>query len=257
MSGQPSQSSANITVFCDFDGPIVDVSARYYSTYRLALANIWKYYSSDHLILSLTPLTQEEFWQMKRNRLPDIEIAARSGLPPVAIDPFLSQVNHIVNHADLLYQDTIQPGVSWALNLLRSQGAELVLVTLRAQDQAEKILQKAGLLHLFNGVFGAHEDHDVAYTNSIDLKTRLLRSAIATHWPVEKRQQPAWMIGDTEADIWAGRNLGIGTIGLTCGIRSREYLQQQSPSLILDDLLTAGNYLMRQTTAHQPADVRI
>jgi phosphoglycolate phosphatase len=238
------------TVFCDFDGPIVDVSARYYSTYRLALANICKYYNTDNLLLSITPLSQEEFWQMKRNRIPDIEIAGKSGLPPAVIDPFLGQVSHIVNHSDLLYQDTIQPGVSWALNLLRSQGVELVLVTLRAQEQAEQILAKANLLHLFSGVFGTHAQEDVAYVNSIELKTQLLRNAAAIHWPTAVRdRQTVCTIGDTEADVWAGRNLGIETIALTCGIRSREYLKQQSPTVILEDLVSASNYLVPSKVA--------
>jgi phosphoglycolate phosphatase len=248
MTGLPKKLPS--IVFCDFDGPLVDVSARYYSTYRLALANVCKYYNTDNLLVSLTPLSQEEFWQMKRNRVPDIEIAGKSGLPPVAIDPFLSQVSYIVNHSDLLYQDTIQPGASWALNLLRSQGIKLVLVTLRAQEQAEQILAKANLLHLFSGVFGTHAQEDVAYVNSIELKTQLLRNAAAIHWPLAIRdQQTVCTIGDTEADVWAGRNLGIETIALTCGIRSREYLQQQSPTVILEDLVSASNYLVRSKVA--------
>jgi phosphoglycolate phosphatase len=248
MNGMPREQPA--TVFCDFDGPLVDVSARYYSTYRLALANVCEYYNTDNLLISITPLSQEQFWQMKRNRVPDIEIAGKSGIPPAAIDPFLAQVSYIVNHNDLLYQDTIQPGVSWALNLLRSEGIELVLVTLRAQEQAEQILAKANLLHLFSGVFGTHSNEDVAYVNSIELKTQLLKNAAAVHWPVNIRdRKTACTIGDTEADVWAGRNLGIETIALTCGIRSQEYLQKQSPSVILEDLVSASNYLVRSKVA--------
>jgi phosphoglycolate phosphatase len=243
-------TKAPTTVFCDFDGPIVDVSARYYSTYRLALSNVCKYYNTDNFLVSLTPLSQEEFWHMKRNRVPDIEIAGKSGLLPAAIDPFLAQVSYIVNHSDLLYQDVIQPGVSWALNLLCSQGIKLVLVTLRDQEQAEQILAKSNLLHLFSGVFGTHASEDVAYVNSIELKTQLLKNAAAVHWPVTVRdQQTACTIGDTEADVWAGRNLGIETIALTCGIRSQEYLQQQSPSVILEDLVSASNYLLHSRVA--------
>jgi phosphoglycolate phosphatase len=249
MQGTPHRLSGKFstaTVFCDFDGPIVDVSTRYYSTYRLALANLQKDFGSSE-IAALTPLSQEEFWQMKRNRMPDIEIAGKSGLPPAVIDSFLGQVSEIVNHSDLLYQDKIQPGVSWALNLLSSKGAQLILVTLRDRDQAQGILEEAGLLHLFTGIFGTTAQAAAAYVNSIEHKTRLLRSAVAAHWPLEIRdRQPAWMIGDTEADIWAGRNLGINTIALTCGIRSREYLQQQSPSFILDDLISASSYLLRE-----------
>jgi phosphoglycolate phosphatase len=249
MQGTPHRLSGKFstaTVFCDFDGPIVDVSTRYYSTYRLALANLQKDFGSNE-IAALTPLSQEEFWQMKRNRMPDIEIAGKSGLPPAVIDFFLGQVSEIVNHSDLLYQDKIQPGVSWALNLLSSKGAQLILVTLRDRDQAQGILEEAGLLHLFTGIFGTKAQAEAAYVNSIEHKTRLLRCAAAAHWPLEIRdRQPAWMIGDTEADIWAGRNLGINTIALTCGIRSREYLQQQSPSFILDDLISASSYLLRE-----------
>jgi phosphoglycolate phosphatase len=254
MDGKMPSQLATATVFCDFDGPIVDVSTRYYSTYRLALANLQKAGSHDPQV-ALTPLSREEFWQMKRNRLPDIEIAGKSGLPPEAIDPFLAQVSEIVNHTDLLYQDKIQPGVSWALNLLHSKGTQLVLVTLRDREQARDILEKAELLHLFSGIFGTTAQADAAYVNSIELKTRLLRSAAAAHWPTEVRhQQPAWMIGDTEADIWAGRNLGIGTLALTCGIRSQEYLQQQSPNFILEDLIAASSYLLRECGERVPCN---
>ena len=54
----------------------------------------------------------------------------------------------------------------------------------------------------------------------------------------------AWMIGDTEADVLAGQSLGVPTIALTCGIRSRSYLQQLEPTRIHTDLLSATRYLM-------------
>jgi phosphoglycolate phosphatase len=233
-----------MTVFCDFDGPLVDVSDRYYSTYRLALAKIGQSSLTD--MIDLTPLSKAEFWQMKQERVPDIEIAKSSGLPVEAIDPFLTEVISLVNHPDLLHQDVIQPGVNWALKLLHSQGVQLVLVTLRDQDQARQILQTAKLDHLFSGIYGANNGIEVAYQNSIELKTQLLKLAVGRHWPESVRQhQPAWVIGDTEADVWSGRNLNIPTIALTCGIRSHSYLQKQSPTMILNDLLSASNHLVR------------
>jgi phosphoglycolate phosphatase len=238
--------SHTMTVFCDFDGPIVDVSDRYYSTYRLALAKIYRKSLSADVIL--TPLSKEAFWQMKQERLPDIEIAKLSGLPIETIDPFIAQVVSIVNHQDLLHQDVIQPGVTWALQLLHSQGTQLVLVTLRDQSQARQILQTANLEHLFSGIYGANNGIEVAYQNSIELKTQLLKLAVGRHWPASVRKNhPAWVIGDTEADVWSGRNLDIPTIALTCGIRSRSYLQKQSPTMILTDLLSASNHLVRST----------
>ncbi len=236
--------SHTMTVFCDFDGPLVDVSDRYYSTYRLALAEI--HGAHFNAPITLTPLSKAEFWQMKQERVPDIEIAKRSGLPIDAIDPFLATVSNLVNHPDLLHQDVIQPGVTWALQLLHSQAVQLVLVTLRDQDQARQILQTAQLDHLFSGIYGANNGVEVAYQNSIELKTQLLKLAVGRHWPPSVRQHhPAWVIGDTEADVWSGRNLDIPTIALTCGIRSHGYLQKQSPTMILTDLLSASNHLVR------------
>ena len=45
MPGFPRNFPKPITVFCDFDGPIVDVSDRYYSTYHLALTDTAAFYS--------------------------------------------------------------------------------------------------------------------------------------------------------------------------------------------------------------------
>jgi phosphoglycolate phosphatase-like HAD superfamily hydrolase len=244
MSGTLPNKSYSMTVFCDFDGPLVDVSNRYYSTYRLALAKVHR--SDIAADVPLTPLSKEEFWQMKQERTPDIEIAKRSRLPIDSIDPFLTEVINLVNHPDLLHQDVIQPGATWALNLLHSQGTQLVLVTLRDQEQARQILQTAKLAHLFSGIYGANNGIEVAYQNSIELKTQLLRQAAAQHWPeLVRRHHPAWVIGDTEADVWSGRNLDIPTIALTCGIRSHSYLEKQSPTVILADLVSASNHLVR------------
>lgn len=246
MPGTLPNEPYSMTVFCDFDGPLVDVSDRYYSTYCLALSKIHQ--SNLAAADTLTPLSKEEFWQMKQERTPDIEIAKSSGLPIIAIDPFLTEVINLVNHPDLLHKDVIQPGVTWALKLMHSQQVQLVLVTLRDQDQARQILQTAKLDHLFSGIYGANNGIEVAYQNSIELKTQLLTKAAEQHWPDPiRKNHPAWIIGDTEADVWSGRNLDIPTIALTCGIRSHSYLEKQSPTIILDDLLSASNHLVCKT----------
>jgi phosphoglycolate phosphatase len=246
MAGSPRSLSKQTTVFCDFDGPIVDVSDRYYSTYQMALADTARFYrefspelrvadrSSQHV------LTKVQFWQMKQNRTPDREISQRSGLDGEQIDFFLARVLKIVNRPELLQQDKLQPGVSWALNLLRTEGAKLILVTLRDRDEANNILEQHGLRSLFAAIYGT-DNSQAAYQNYAELKTQLLDRAISDHCHPNK--QDAWMIGDTEADILAGRAMGIPTIGLTCGIRSHQQLNLLAPTRIETDLLAAAHYL--------------
>jgi phosphoglycolate phosphatase len=246
MPGFPRNFSKPTTVFCDFDGPIVDVSDRYYSTYHLALTDTAKFYSelSTHLVNQnqLTVLTKAQFWQMKQDRVPDREIALQSGLNGEKIDFFLQRVMEIVNSADLLCQDKIQPGVTWALGLLRAQGCKLILVTLRDRDEAIRILEQHGLRQLFSGIYGTG-DSQAAYQNYSQVKTQLLAKAMGEH-QVTQANSDSWMIGDTEADLLAGIAMEIPTIALTCGIRSKRQLSQFKPTLIKDDLLCAAHYLV-------------
>ncbi|MCY7368717.1 MAG: HAD hydrolase-like protein [Chamaesiphon sp.] len=235
-----------INVFCDFDGPIVDVSDRYYSTYHLALTDTAEFYRelspASSAQAQIVVLTKAQFWQMKQERIPDRDIASQSGLAEDQIDFFLQRVVEIVNSASLLQQDKIQPGVTWALGLLRAQGCKLILVTLRDQDEATRILEQHGLRQLFSGIYGTGNSQ-AAYQNYSQLKTKLLAKAMDEH-RVMQANSDSWMIGDTEADLLAGIAMEIPTIALTCGIRSKRQLSQFKPTLIKDDLLCAAHYLV-------------
>lgn len=230
----PKTHSNQLTVFCDFDGPIVDVSDRYYWTYKLALEQI--YQLDAHLVLR--PLMKEQFWQMKQERVCDVEIAMRSGLHGDLIDQFLNIVKEIVNRDDLLDKDRIHGGVQWALGSLHAQGAKLVLVTLRRQTQASEILNSYGLKRLFTAIYGT-KDVQSAYANNAHEKTALLQQAMAKYGTTH-----SYMIGDTEADILAADGVGIPSIAVTCGIRSHNYLQKFNPDYIYPDLLCATHALL-------------
>jgi phosphoglycolate phosphatase-like HAD superfamily hydrolase len=227
-----------LTVFCDFDGPLVDVSDRYYNTYQLALHETYHYYARFEPLLTINPLSKEEFWQMKQERTNDQEIALRSGLKVQQIPYFIEQVRSIVNNTSLLTKDKFHPGVNWGLALLHSQGVRLVVVTLRCQEQVTQILINYGLLRLFSGVYGT-TDAMAAYRNNIECKTALLKQAHADH-PSDR----ACMIGDTEADVLAAKAIGICPIALTCGIRSYHYLQQFDPDQIRNNFLTTAYGLL-------------
>ena len=230
-----------LTIFCDFDGPIVDVSDRYYSTYKLGLMRTISYYKEQAKKLSPKQLSKAQFWQMKQDRIDDVEITKISGLQGQQIDFFLEQVQKIVNHPMLLEQDKIQPGVNWALGMLHLKGVQLVLVTLRSTSQVENILEKQNIKHLFSGIYG-RKDCESAYQNKAALKTELLKKASTDFGD----RTSAYTIGDTEADILAAKKLGIPAIALTCGIRSYKYLKQFQPDYFYANLLSSVRHLLKQ-----------
>jgi phosphoglycolate phosphatase len=226
--------SPGLTLFCDFDGPLVDVSDRYYLTYKLALAKTRSHYRAEGRFLQVRPLSKSQFWRLKQNRTPDVEIVLRSGLPEWAMDYFLGQVRQLVNAPALLRRDRLQPGAAWALQQLQAQGVFLVLVTLRCQEQAQAFLAEQGLLAQFSRIYGT-QCADAAYQNYTDLKGQLLAQAMADFGVDAKGG--GWMVGDTEADILAAQRMGIPSIGLTCGIRSQAYLDRLKPTVIHNSLL--------------------
>ncbi|MGB7414919.1 MAG: HAD family hydrolase [Thermosynechococcaceae cyanobacterium] len=241
VSQQNSQSSSRLTLFCDLDGPLIDVSQRYYQTYRTALTRVQRQYQLQGLSLLLTPLGAQQFWEMKQVRRPDVEIAGCSGLRGPQIDAFLQQVQEIVNHPRVLAQDRVQPGVRESLARLHRWGVRLAVVTLRSQAQAVRILQHYDLAHWFTCIRGAQNDR-AAYDNYADHKQALLAEVMAR--PEFTGGNQMWMIGDTEADVLAAQAQGIDSVAVTCGMRSHSYLQQLQPTVIHANLATATSFLL-------------
>ena len=232
-------------VFCDFDGPIVDVSERYYQTYRQglrAIAAIHKQETSADL--AITPLSKQQFWQMKQNRTADIEIALRSGVPTSWFGPFIQQIEKIVNHSSLLLWDRIQPSAKAALQHLQQANMRLVLVTLRHPHQVNAFLQAQGLTHLVDEVYGTVST-TAAYTNRVEQKCELLATAIAQQKAKGYQTHASWMLGDTEADVIAAKGTGLFAAALTCGIRSKAYLQMLEPTEVYAELLTAAKAVVK------------
>lgn len=239
----PFHPDSGSTLCLDFDGPIADVSRRYYRTYRLALARTRRHFR--HLgepPLHLRPLTRSSFWQMKQERSPDEEIALRSGLRPPQIEVFLQHVQHIVNRESLLHLDRLQPGVAEALRQFRAAGLRLVLVTLRPTAEATTILAEAGLLDYFADICGSDQSA-AAYSNLVECKQELLAQAIL-RTELRTGQAPLCLIGDTEADVLAAKALGLISVALTCGIRSSRYLRRLAPDVILPNLLTCARLIL-------------
>lgn len=238
MAKQIGGAAPKRVVFCDFDGPIVDVSERYYQTYRTGLLAIEQQQGYDQF-LNLKPLSKKQFWQMKQDRVADIEIAVRSGLPADLFKPFMRQIERLVNHPSLLRWDCLQPAAEAALKYFKQRNLCLVVVTLRHPRQVQDFLQAQGIEHLIDEVYGV-ADINAAHANRVDQKHKLLMEAIAQQQAQGYLTQNSWMVGDTEADVLAGQALGLSTAALSCGVRSESYLQGLKPSRIYNSLMTAA-----------------
>ncbi len=233
------------TIFCDFDGPIVDVSHRYYATYRDTLANLGAVLQAEGRCMSIRYLSRTQFWTFKQNRIPDRQIAHWSGLTGKDIDRFLAAVSHRVNQASLLHYDRLQPKARESLEVISQCGIRVVLVTLRPPEQVINFLRHHHLEWAVADLFGM-EISGSAYRNCPDHKVERLQAAITRQRQTGYDLSHTWMIGDTEADIMAGQTLGIDTVAVTCGIRSSSYLQSFRPTYLMPNLWQVAQVLQQK-----------
>lgn len=231
------------TLFCDFDGPIVDVSERYYMTYRRGLEQMQTMALNDGM--PIRHLSKAQFWTFKQNRVPDRQIALWSGLEGHQIDIFLDLVSGLVNHPSLLIHDQLQAKAYEGLSMLQQCGVRVVLVTLRPPDQVMQFLSRHGLDQAISDLYGM-PTAQAAYQNQVHHKLERLQAAVSAQRRQGYLLQGAWMIGDTEADIMAGQALAMDTVAVTCGIRSQSYLQSFRPTHLMPDLWTAAQHLQQQ-----------
>jgi phosphoglycolate phosphatase-like HAD superfamily hydrolase len=222
-----------LRLITDFDGPIMDVSDRYYRVYQRCL----------HLVKRpnqpVNILSQAEFWQLKRSRVPEKKIALLSGLSSEQARIFTHLRRTNVHGLPYLVYDTVIPSAILALEQTQQLGFELVLMTMRKEKELDIALKQHNLARFFPHHLRYCFQDD--YLITLDTKDKpLLMDKIVQELPTAG---DVWMIGDTEADIISAKSHKIKVISVLSGIRDRQQLELYQPDLIVDNLAEAVNYI--------------
>ncbi len=232
----------------DFDGPVVDVSERYYRVYRVCLEKVQQEYPG----LTPTVLSKSEFWALKRAKVSETEIGRRSGLDPAQAQIF-SQYRHETVHTFPYFQwDALWPGARAVLAELQRQGIPVYVITMRRRRELTFALAQFGLESLLPPTHCYCISDDFVKTQDHLDKPLVLARALAQMAPT----QPVWMVGDTEADIIAAQTHGIPVVAVLSGIRDRETLARYQPDFIAPDLAAAVDLIRQQTNASSPTPSR-
>lgn len=113
-------------------------------------------------------------------------------------------------------------GMREALAVLRAEGHALVVVSSKPAEYSRPVLEVAGLLELFDEVFGpeGEESEPKAWT----LARALSRSG----------EPPAVMVGDTAQDIAAARANRVPCVAVSWGYGDAAELRQLQPAALVD-----------------------
>ncbi|MFN6496124.1 MAG: HAD family hydrolase [Nostoc sp. DedQUE01] len=223
-----------LRLITDFDGPIIDVSERYYRVYQFCLEKTRR---PDQPVKELP---KAEFWELKRKRVPEKQIALNSGLDEAQAQEFAQLRRQTVHTQPYFEYDTLAPGAVDALLKIQQAGVDLAVMTMRRVRELDYAFQKHDLARFFPENRCYCLSNDYVKTRDIEDKPLLMARAI--------EELPAaadtWMVGDTEADITAAKKHGIKAIAVECGIRDRTQLELYHPDLIVKDLSAAVDLIL-------------
>ncbi|MFM7384559.1 MAG: HAD family hydrolase [Microcystaceae cyanobacterium] len=225
-----------LRLITDFDGPIMDVSERYYQVYQYCLAAV------QDPEQRVTLLSKAQFWQMKRAQVPEIEIGLQSGLRDRQAKTFAHLRKITVHTLPYLVYDQPLPWAIAALEKLQAKGVDLVVMTMRRVCELEEALERNHLGQFFAEDRRYCLANDYRKINDIHDKKGLMAQAMAELPPTPV----TWMVGDTEADILAAQSQNIPVIGLLSGIRDRQRLTQHQPTAIANNLEEAVDWLFER-----------
>ncbi|MBW4635339.1 MAG: HAD family hydrolase [Iphinoe sp. HA4291-MV1] len=226
-----------LRLITDFDGPIIDVSERYYRVYQFCLQKIRRPNQQ------IRQLAKAEFWQLKRSHIPEIHIGIISGLDEAQAQEFSHLRRQTVHTEPYLQYDSLAPGAVEALLKIQQAGIDLVVMTMRRIWELDYAFKKYDLGRFFPENRCYCLSNDYVKTRDTDDKPLLMARAIQELPPATD----TWMVGDTEADIISATKHDVKVMAVECGIRDRDQLKLYQPNLIVRDLSCAVDLVLERT----------
>jgi phosphoglycolate phosphatase-like HAD superfamily hydrolase len=206
------------TLFLDLDGTLTDISRRLFEVYVTCLKEF-----------NGTPLSQGEYWDLKKDKKDWGEILVLSGVDSKNEDQFLEKFISVIETPEELDKDVLFDDVLPLLDDL-SRHHTLVLVSLRRnREQLLGQLERLGIKDFFAAILSGHSE---------TVEGTLTKKAEAiSEWGTFESSDIS--IGDGEADIASAKQLGIRSIAVTSGIRNRAWLEKYQPDVIVDTFAQA------------------
>jgi phosphoglycolate phosphatase/pyrophosphatase PpaX len=131
------------------------------------------------------------------------------------------------NYFNFIDESDLYEGTTEILEHLHREKILISLLTTKAQDQSEKILDHFKLTKYFHYIMGRRPyiNHKPSPEPLVLICKELMTSPANTI-----------MVGDTELDILCGKNAKAKTCAVTYGYRTKESLIELSPDYLIDNL---------------------
>lgn len=184
----------------DLDGTLLDAGPRDYATY-----------CQCNVDLGYVPLEYEKYWEIRRAVTP----LHRFLDPRIVVSEYVERrYVHLESEKHLGY-DIVFP---WSRSVLQDLSKDHTLHLITMRYRGPEVLRQLKEMSLDD------------YFASIQIVS------VSKHKALQKIDNILAMIGDTEKDIVAAKDLGIKSIAVSSGIRNKEYLQTLDPDHLIENI---------------------
>jgi phosphoglycolate phosphatase/pyrophosphatase PpaX len=197
----------------DFDGTLVDSHKTIYNSTIKAL---------DDLNIQ-SKINEEVFREMIGKHF--VDIFEDMNIPVNDFEEFIQVYKN--NYFLFIDDSELYPDAADVLDYLSKKGFKISLLTTKAQDQAEKILDHFNIARYFDVIMGRR--NGIAHKPSPEPLLMICAE-------LNVKPEESLIVGDTEIDILCGRNANTKTCAVTHGYRSEEAILEHSPDFIIKDL---------------------
>ena len=126
-----------------------------------------------------------------------------------------------------LYECRIFPGTQEALQELRRRGYLVGIATSKPQPLAETLLDREGMLPLFDGIVGSNTDGN--NTSKADVLRAVMRMLAVT-------PEETVLVGDTKYDVLGAKACRVPCVGVGWGYAAEGELEAAGAEAIVPDL---------------------
>jgi HAD superfamily hydrolase (TIGR01549 family) len=204
----------NLKHICfDLDGTLVDSYKTIYNTTIKSLNDLNIFSSVD-----------EDIFREKIG-MHFVDIFEDLSIPVNDFNEFIQVYKN--NYFLFIDYSELYPDVSDVLEYLSQKGYKISLLTTKAQDQAEKILEYFNLVKYFNVIMGRR--NGIAHKPSPEPLMLICDE-------LNVNSDESLIVGDTEMDILCGQNAGTKTCAVTHGYRTEESILKHNPDYIVKTL---------------------
>ena len=209
------------TILFDFDGTVFDTVDGIAKSAQYALKKHGLYIPTERLrIFAGPPLVEtfREHFGVSQEKAEQLGDAFREYYIPVG-----------------MYEATPYPGMVELINDLRGRGMTTAVTTLKPLFMAKKILEHAGLIGLFNGLYGSPD------TGVEDSKEKIIARAMNA---LNASAEETIVIGDKRFDITGAHLVGVKAVGVRYGYAEEGELEEAGADVLVNTVCELRRFLL-------------